>query len=595
MYYLRDFKTKERVEAKNFIFAGEKGPWEVAIDLDEVKAHVNFEYFRKLPPYVSKYLSFLPIKSFSDFVSLGEGATPLIRSKQLGPELGIELYFKLESQNPTGSFKDRGSAVELSVARELGVKGITVASTGNMAASCSCYAAAAKIPCFVFVPEETPASKLSQVIAYGGRIVQVKGGYNDAVVLARDVAEKLNFYLAGDYAYRVEGQKTAAFEILDQLYFNVPTTIIIPIGCGTNMTAYGKGFREYQELGFIDRIPKLVGVEAEGAKAVVNSFLKRSNEIEPLTKVNTIASAIAVADPLDGVKALEAIYATKGSALAVTDREMLEAQYRLAKEEGLFVESSAAASIAALLKLAQWQSIEGEKIVCVLTGGGLKDPSTILKVSIRPPTIRPNVTDFLELYNNSFFDGNNVAFVDRDEVIFSKEPTPNDLGSALKKYFNTSFSGDYVNRMQHIISKFLKKGKPITFADLQDTVQDALEAVSKKSKVAFVVQDFTVKTGKDRKAEANVTVRINGSEHAGSGEGVGPVDAVINALKVACGKSIEFALAGYKVNIRSQGTDAVVYVELKVVQGGVVSVGRGTSPDIIQASIEAFEEAYNGF
>jgi len=595
MYYLADFVTKKRVKPSNLVFTGEQNPWEVVMDLGEISAKINSEYFRKSPPFVSKYLPFLPVRDYSHFVSLGEGATPLIPSSKIGPELGIQLYYKLESQNPTGSFKDRGSAVELTIAKELNVPAIVVASTGNMAASCSCYAAHAQIPCFVFVPEGTPPSKLAQVISYGGRIVQVKGGYSDAAQMAKNVAERMGFYLAGDYAFRVEGHKTAAFELLDQLFFQVPDLVIVPMGCGTNMASYIKGFREYEKLGFIDRIPKLIGVQATGAAPIVNAFSKRSKTFEPVSKVETIASAIAINSPLDGIKALEAIYASEGEALALTDEEMLAAQYRLSKEEGLFVETSCAASIAAIFKMSESRSLEGKKVVCILTGSGLKDPSPILKVAIKPPTIFPKVEEFLALYDNSFFEGRAICLVPREQVIFATEPSTADIKATAKDYLNATFDDSYLERIKQFIGKFLAKGKPVTFADLQDIIQDAHESLQEKVARVFTVKDFTVTTGRDKKAHATVKVQVNGSEHDASGEGVGPVDAVINALKAAGGNKIEFSLSGYKVDIRSQGTDAVVYVELSLRKGDVVSAGAGTSPDIIQASIEAFEEAYNGF
>ncbi len=595
MYFLQDFGTKERVAPENLVFTGEQGPWEVVMDLDEIRKKINFDYFRKAPPYASKYLPFMPIKDYANFVSLQEGATPLIQSKSLGKKLGVDLWFKLEPQNPTGSFKDRGSAVDLSVARELGAKAIAVASTGNMAASCSCYAASAQIPCFVFVPEGTPPSKLSQVIAFGGYIVQVKGSYNDAALLAQRVAEELGFYLAGDYAYRVEGAKTAAFEIIDQLFFQPPDAVICPMGCGTNMAAYWKGFSEYQALGFIDRLPRLIGVQANGASSIVQSFQRGSRKIEALKSIDTIASGIAVTNPLDGAKALAAIYDSSGYAIAVSDKEMLEAQYALSKEEGHFVEVSSAASIAALIKFARDGTLRAKKVVCILTGDGLKDPQAILRVAIKPPTITPQVKEFLALYEHKFFDGKSVAFFDRAEVVFGKEPTLEELRAKARHYFNADYSETHLQSMLVIVSKFLKKGKPITFSDFQDIVQSALEMVKKKTVGVFVVEDFEIRTGKDQKPQARVKVRMNGSYNEASATGVGPVDAVINALRTACGEKINFALVGYRVDIRSEGTDAVTNVELKLSKEGIISVGTGASPDIIQASIEAFEEAYNGY
>lgn len=398
MYQLIDFVSKKTVLPNGLVFTGEHSPWEVLMDLDKIKAKLNLDYFKISPPGLSKYLPFMPIKAAAEFVSLKETATPLIKSKNLGKQLGLDLYFKVEGKNPTGSFKDRGSAVDISVARELGAKGIILASTGNMAASCACYAAAAKIPCFVLVPEGVSVAKLAQVIAFGGHIVQIKGHYNDAARLAKIIAEQMGFYLAGDYAYRVEGQKTAAFEVIDQLFFQAPDLVVVPIGCGTNITAYAKGFEEYYQLGLIDKVPRLMGVQATGADAVIRSYQQNSNTITPQTSADTIASAIAVPDPIDGIKALQAIYSTQGYALSVSDQEILQAQYLLSTEEGLFVESASAATLAALMKTKDADKFANQKIICVLTGDGLKDANLILKAAIKLPTIYPDEKEFSLLY-----------------------------------------------------------------------------------------------------------------------------------------------------------------------------------------------------
>jgi len=593
MYKLVDFKTKKEVTATNLVFTGDNTPWEVQMDLEKVQSKINRDYFLTAPSYVSKYLPLMPVKDYSSFVSLKEGSTPLIRSRRIGPELGIDLYFKLESQNPTGSFKDRGSAVEITIAKELNAKGIVVASTGNMAASCSCYAATAQIPCFVFVPEDTPTSKLSQAISYGGNIVQVKGTYNDAAQLAEKIAKELNFYLAGDYAFRVEGQKTAAFELMDQLHYQVPDEIFVPIGCGTNVAAYGKGLKEYQQLGFINKQSRIIGVQSEGACSVINAFEKGQSDVEALPRIKTIAGAIAVAYPLDGAKALQVIYDSNGSAVAVSDKEILSAQYRLSREEGLFVESASAAPVAAMLKTLDKESLKGHKIVCVLTGSGLKDPSPILKVAIKPPTIYPSTSEFLNLYNRSFFKGKNFALVEPGEIVFEVAPSKEVVKKTVEKFFNAHFTDEHLEKIARITDKFLKKGKPITFSDFQDIIQDALETVTKTSGIEINVLDFTVNTAKDQKPVAWVSVSIDGEKREAEADGVGPVDAIVNALKITCEGKMTFALSNYKVEIRSQGTDAVVYVELKLVKGDATSLGRGTSPDIIQASIEAFESAYN--
>lgn len=595
LFTLRDFVTKQEVSTDSFVFTGEHNPWEVVVDIEQVRSRINASYFKMAPPFVSKYLPFMPISNYAKFVSLQEGQTPLIRSKSIGEMLNLDLYFKQEGKNPTGSFKDRGSAVELTIARELGVKGISVASTGNMAASCSCYAASADIPCFLFVPEDTPPSKLSQAISYGGRIVQVKGSYNDAARLAVEVAKKFGFYLAGDYAFRIEGQKTAAFEVIDQLFFQVPDLVVVPIGCGTNVTAYYKGFSEYQTLGFIDTMPRIVGVQAEGAASVVNAYRQNARTVEPLKGTKTIASAIAVTYPLDGIKALDAIYASEGSAIAVSDREILEAQYLLSSEEGLFVESSSATTVAALMRMSKVRRFDGQKVVCVLTGDGLKDPSPILKIAIKPPTIYPEVAEFATLYDSSFFDGKTVSFVGKEEVVISKSPTKELVVSLVRRYFGIDYSDLYIVSIMQVVEKILKKGKPITFSDFQDIVQDVLENVQKSSKKFLEVGDFKVETAKDSPAKAWVKVSIEGKHVEAEATGVGPVDAVIKALKDASCGTLDFSLSGYRVDIRSEGADALVYVEIKLVKEGTVSVGKGTSPDILQASIEAFVEGYNGF
>lgn len=593
MYHLVNFKTKEKVFPKHLVFTGVDAPWEVVMDLETIKTKIHFDYFKDAPPCLAKYLPLLPIKDHTQFVSLRESATPLVKSKNLGKRLDIDLYFKMESKNPTGSFKDRGSSVDVSVAKEMKAKGIVLASTGNMAASCSCYAAAAKLPCFVFVPEGVPMAKLAQVIAFGGRIVQVKGNYNDAAQLAEGIAEQMGFFLAGDYAFRVEGQKTAAFELMDQLFLKEPDMVVIPIGCGTNIAAYAKGFKEYCQLGLMTKMPQLIGVQAEGASPVVNSYKERCSFVKPIEGVNTVATAIAIGMPLDGIKALDAIYSTNGQAVAVNDKEILQAQHLLSNEEGLFVESASAATLAAVMKMAK--EFTGKKIVCILTGDGLKDPSVVLKVAIKPPTIYPEKKEFVSLYEEGFFNNKSVVFINKDTAVFEKEPTVDVIKQQLFQLFDAEYDEEYIEKIQHITSACLKKGKIITVADFQDIVQDALEMLRHKSKKVFSVLDFQVTTGKDRVSYANVKVDFDGEEYFTNGTGVGPVDAVIKAL-IAAGKGkIDFSLTDYKVDIRNQGVDAVVYVELKLKQSHRISLGRATSPDIIQASIEAFEEAYNGF
>lgn len=596
MYYLRDFVTKETVNPSNLVFTGETTPWEVVMDLDSIKSKMNLDYFRQSPPNLLKYLPLLPITQQAEFITLRESATPLIKSRKLGRNMGVELFLKVEGKNPTGSFKDRGTAVEISVAREKGAKAIILASTGNMAASCACYAAAAGIPCFILVPEGVPPGKLSQVLAFGGHIVQVKGTYNDAADLAYKIAVEMGFYLAGDYAFRLEGAKTAAFEVIDQMLFQVPDYLVVPIGCGTNIGGYYKGFMDYYRLGLIDRLPRIIGVQATGAQAVVNSFNEKRNDIQILPSINTLASAIAVANPIDGLKALEAINNTNGYAIAVTDNEILAAQHRMAKEEGIFAESSAAATVAGLQKLIDQGKIEAhKKVLCILTGDGLKDPQVVLKAAIKPPTIYPQISEFNNLYQNGFFDGKSMVFVEKSDVLFATEPTKADIARELQNLLAATYADNYLDKIQVSLKKIIQKGKVITVSDFQDSIQSVLESPKHRREEVFTVIDFFVDTAKDQKANAHVTVNISGQEYTGKAQGTGPVDAVIQSLTHACRDTLRFKLTEYKVEIRGQGTDANVYVEMKLQKDSSNSIGSGTSPDIIQASIEAFAEAYNGF
>lgn len=592
MFKIIDFVTKRDVKPHNLIFAGEKNPWEVVMDIQAVKQKLPAD-FQQQPPRLLKYLPLMPIKDPESFISLGENATPLIKSHYFSKKLDIELYFKLESENPTGSFKDRGSAVDISVAKERKAKAIILASTGNMAASCSCYAAAAELPCFVVVPEDVPMSKLAQVISYGGKIIQVKGNYNDAAQLAYDSAKKHGFYLAGDYAFRVEGQKAAAFELIEQMNFKAPDAIIIPIGCGTNLTAYEKGFREYQQLGFVDKIPQLIGVQSSGANPVVNSYRNQSSSITPLPQINTIASAIAVGDPLDGLKALAAIRDSQGEAQDVSDIEILEAKHLLSTKEGLFVESASAATLAYLLKYGKQRQLSGKKIVCVLTGDGLKDPSVVMKHAIKPPSIAPNLEAFNHLYKSSFFSSKTMVFAEHEEILVSELPSESELKNLLKQLFGASYESQYIKKMRSIIAEILKKGKKLSFSDLQDVVQDAIKKVDEQVKL-FSIVDFNVSAAKDKESLAGVKVKLNNQFFTGASVGVGPVDAAIAALLEACKGVFKFELKKYKVDIRSHGVDAVVYVEMQLVNGGFSSIGSAASPDIVQASLAAFEEAYNG-
>jgi threonine synthase len=314
-------------------------------------------------------------------LTLGEGETPLVRAAHLAGECGVdELWFKLESCNPTGSFKDRGMVVAVAKAMEAGATGIMCASTGNTSASAAAYAAKAGLECFVIVPGgKIAAGKMAQAVAYGATILEIEGNFDDALAAAREVTAQTSIALVNSVnPHRIEGQKTAAFEICDALG-DAPGTLAIPVGNAGNITAYWKGFVECSERGLSTLHPNMVGFQAAGAAPIVND----ARVFDP----QTIASAIRIGNPASWKGAVAARDESEGLIEAVTDEQILEAYTLLAAREGLFVEPASAASVAGLIKLAREGRPRGMRAVAILTGNGLKDPDTAMS-RMKPTIIR---------------------------------------------------------------------------------------------------------------------------------------------------------------------------------------------------------------
>ena len=357
---------------------------EIVYDYDEIKGHISWAELRRRPYHHWRYREFYPPIKESSIVSMGEGGTPLIRSRNLENVLlpGGELWFKIEGTNPTGSFKDRGSAVEISEAYDyLCSHGeeckneIVCASTGNMGASVAAYCARAGIVCTIYVPQDTPRIKLLQMMAHGAKIVKVKGDYTLAMLTAKKEYEENGRYLAGDYPYRGEGEKSVGLEIIDCLGGEVDY-IACPVGNGTLLHGIWKGLKELKMVGLLDKLPKIIGAQAEGCNTVVTAFEKGTDEIIPVIP-RTLMDAVACGDPLDGMWALRALRESGGVGVAVSDEEAAKARDLLAKKEGIFSELSGALSFAGLQKAFASGVIEKEaKIAVVVTGHGLKEPET---------------------------------------------------------------------------------------------------------------------------------------------------------------------------------------------------------------------------
>ena len=315
------------------------------------------------------YKDLLPVTAATPMITLGEGDTPLVKSSRLGRELGCEqLYFKLEGCNPTGSFKDRGMVVAIAKALEEGSRAVMCASTGNTSASAAAFGAHCDLPALVIIPKgEVAMGKLAQAMAYGARIIMVNGNFDTAFNLVREFTTKHEVTLVNSInPYRLEGQKTGAFEIVDALG-DAPDYLFIPVGNAGNITAYWRGFREYLQLGRSRSLPRMMGFQAEGAAPIVKGA--------PVANPQTIASAIRIGNPASWQGALDARDDSGGTIDAVSDDEILEAYRILASHEGIFCEPASAASFAGLVKLhRQGLDLRDRRVVCVFTGTGLKDP-----------------------------------------------------------------------------------------------------------------------------------------------------------------------------------------------------------------------------
>ena len=359
---------------------------EVQYDYSKMAEILRKSDWRTMPLSVWKYKDLLPIQDFSKIVSLGEGGTGLHLSLRLGEKLGLkQLYVKNEGENPTGSFKDRGMTVGVTKALELGAKHVICASTGNTSASLAAYAAKAGVKCAVLIPTGKIAyGKLAQAMIYGAKVLQVHGNFDQALEIVLKLSEKhRSIYLLNSInPFRIEGQKSLGFEICDQLNQESPDRIIVPVGNAGNISAIWKGFSEFYKLGFIKKLPKMTGIQAAGAAPIAQAIKSGSKTIVPVNKPETVATAIRIGAPVSWKKAVNAIRDSGGTAETVTDEEILYAQKLLARIEGLFVEPASASSIAGLIKLIDNGEIDkDERVVCVTTGHGLKDPDTAVQMS----------------------------------------------------------------------------------------------------------------------------------------------------------------------------------------------------------------------
>lgn len=341
---------------------------------------------------IHHYRKFLPVTEKTPVVSLNEGHTPLIYSPFISEKVGCSVYLKYDGMNPTGSFKDRGMTMAISKAKEEGSKVVMCASTGNTSASAAAYSARAGLRCVVLLPYGAIAmGKLAQALIHGATVLAIKGNFDDALNLVRDITSNYPITLVNSLnPYRIEGQKTGSFEICDCLE-GAPQYHSIPVGNAGNITAYWKGYKEYKQAGLISgSLPKMLGFQAAGSAPIVKDKIIKAPK--------TIATAIKIGNPASWKQAVSARDESHGLIESVTDKEILDAYKILARYEGVFVEPASAASVAGILKLAQRgffkkEKVDGKatKIVCVLTGHGLKDPDRAIQSIKRPKVLKPDL------------------------------------------------------------------------------------------------------------------------------------------------------------------------------------------------------------
>jgi len=342
---------------------------------------------------IEQYRAFLPVTDKTPVITLGEGNTPLVRAPRLAEAIApkLDLYLKFEGANPTGSFKDRGMTLAISKAVEQGARAVICASTGNTSASAAAYGGRAGIQVFVLIPEGKIAlGKLAQAMMHRATVLQVEGNFDQALTIVKEISVKYGIILVNSVnPYRLEGQKTAAFEVCEQLG-DAPIYHFLPVGNAGNITAYWRGYQEYHQRSLCRRLPRMFGFQAAGAAPIVLGHV--------VEKPKTIATAIRIGNPASWAQAVKAVQESNGKIDLVTDEEIVEAYRMVAALEGIFCEPASAASVAGVIKMQKAGLFkEGEIAVCTLTGHGLKDVDIAIAVSQKPTTIRANMEDVVRV------------------------------------------------------------------------------------------------------------------------------------------------------------------------------------------------------
>ena len=370
------------------------GPLEVEYNYD--KLNVSKNTFENREKNIWRYFELLPINNKNNIIDIGAGFTPLQKATRLGKKLGLNnLYIKNDTTNPTFSFKDRPSSVAVSKSIELGLKAVGAPSTGNLAASTAAHAAKAGLPCYIFIPYDIEPGKVIQATTYGAEIIPINGTYDDANKLATQAGEKYNIGIVNVNIrpYYVEGSKTLAYEICEQLNWETPDHVIVPTGSGALLCAIQKGFKEFHKLNLTktDKI-KITSAQPIGCSPVVDAIIQNKDSISPIEKPNTIAKSLAIGEPGDGISAIKTVKDSGGYGEKVSNEEIVDSIKLLSSTEGIFAEPGGIVSLAVLRKLVENGRVDkDEKIVCYITGNGLKTPEIFEDYNIAQKIIEPKL------------------------------------------------------------------------------------------------------------------------------------------------------------------------------------------------------------
>jgi threonine synthase len=369
------------------------GPLDVRYDFP----HINKNTFSNREHTYWRYHELLPIESKSNIVSIGAGMTPLIKADKLGTALGLNnLYIKNDSVNPTFSFKDRPAGIAVSKAKEFGLSAVGCASTGNLASATAAHAAKGGFPCYIFAPSDIEHAKITQALSYGADFIAVDGTYDDANRIAAQIGDSKGIGIVNINmrSYYVEGSKTLAFEVAEQLDWQVPDHLVVPVGSGAMLNAICKGFEELESLSFIGKVSNMhmIAAQPHGCAPIVDAFKKNTTEVIPVENPDTISKSLAIGDPGDGQYVLKRLKQYNGYAEKSSNKEILDAILLLARTEGIFTEPAGGVSVAVLKKMVEARKIDkNDSVICYVTGNGLKTTEVMMEVLSKPQTMQADI------------------------------------------------------------------------------------------------------------------------------------------------------------------------------------------------------------